>query len=85
MLARVTNLRYMINLEFNSWLYRDVCFNELELEMLNRIKGQKISKRFFSGRGFAKTTNENTSHASKNEFIRSFFESILGLTVSFRN
>ena len=48
-------------------------------------KGQIISKRFFSGRGFAQKTNENTSHTSKNEFIRSFFGRILGLTVSFRN
>ena len=37
-------------------------------------KDQIISKRFFLGRGFFKKTNENTSHTSKNEFIRSFFE-----------
>ena len=36
-------------------------------------KGQIISKRFFSGRGFSQKTNENTLHTSKNEFIRSFF------------
>ena len=48
-------------------------------------KGQIISKRFFSGRGFAQKTNENTSHISKNEFIRSFFGRILGLTICFRN
>ena len=43
-------------------------------------KGQIISKRFFSGQGFAQKTNENTSHTSKNEFIRSFFGRILGLS-----
>ena len=36
-------------------------------------KGQIISKCFFSGRGFFQKTNENTSHTSKNEFIRSVF------------
>ena len=48
-------------------------------------KGQIISKRFLYGRGFFKKTNENTSHISKNEFIRLFFGRIHGLTISFRN
>ena len=49
------------------------------------IKGQLISKANQSSRGFSQKTNENTSHSSKNEFIRSFFGRILGLTVCFRN
>ena len=35
-------------------------------------KGQLISKANQSSRGFSQKTNENTSHISKNEFIRSF-------------
>ena len=38
-------------------------------------KGQIISKRVFSGRGFFRKTNENTSYTSKNEFIRFLEES----------
>ena len=49
------------------------------------IKGQLISKANCQGRGFSQKTNENTSHSSKKEFIRSFFGRILGFTVSFRN
>jgi len=49
------------------------------------VKGQLISKANQSKRGFAQKTNENTSHSSKNEFIRSFFGRILGLTVCFQN
>ena len=48
-------------------------------------KGQIISKRFFSGRGFFQKTNKNTSHTSKNEFICSFFGRILGVTICFRD
>ena len=47
------------------------------------LKGQIISKRFFPGQGFFKKTNENTSHTSKNEFIRSFFGRILGQKKTF--
>ena len=47
------------------------------------FKGQIISKRFFPGRGFSQKTNGNMSHTSKNEFIRSFFGRILGLTICF--
>ena len=36
-------------------------------------KGQLISKRFFEVVDFLQKTNENNSHSSKNEFIRSFF------------
>ena len=39
----------------------------------------------YSGRGFFKKMNENTSHTSKNEFIRSVLGRILGLTICFRN
>ena len=48
-------------------------------------KGQLISKRFISGRGFSQKTNKKSSHTSKNEFIRSFFGRILGLTICFRS
>ena len=37
------------------------------------FKGQLISKWFFEVVDFLQKTNENTSHSSKNEFIRSFF------------
>ena len=40
-------------------------------EMLG--KGHLISKWFFEVVDFLQKTNENTSHTSKNEFIRSFF------------
>ena len=52
---------------------------------VNDVKGQIISKLFFSGRGFFQKTNKNTLHTSKNEFICSFFGRILGLTICFRN
>ena len=42
------------------------------VQFKNSLKGQKISKWFFSGRGFAQKTNKNMSHTSKNEFIRWF-------------
>ena len=48
-------------------------------------KGQVISKGFFGVFNFFQKTNENTSHSSKNEFIRSFFGRIHGLTICFRN
>ena len=54
-----------------------------KLSFFKFVKGQIISKRFFPGRGFFQKTNENTSHTSKNEFIRSFFGRILGLTMCF--
>ena len=44
-------------------------------------KGHLISKA--NCQGFSQKTNENTSHTSKNEFIRSFFGRILGLTIFF--
>ena len=37
------------------------------------LKGHLISKWFFEVVDFLQKTNENTSHTSKNEFIRSFF------------
>ena len=49
------------------------------------VKGQIISKRFFSGQGFFQKRNENMSHTSKNEFIHSFFGRIHGLIICFRN
>ena len=56
----------------------DKFFSKLNFCQSSRVKcqsakGQIISKQFFSGRRFAQKTNENTSHASKNEFICSFF------------
>ena len=48
-------------------------------------KGQLISKANCQGRGFSQKTNENTSHTSKNEFIRSFFGRILGQKKTFRD
>ena len=46
--------------------------------ILGAAKGQLISKANCQGREFSQKTNENTSHTSKNEFIRSFFGRILG-------
>ena len=37
------------------------------------LKGQLISKWFFEVVDSLQKTNENNSHSSKNEFIRSFF------------
>ena len=48
-------------------------------------KSQIISKCFFSSRGFFQKMNKNTSHTGKNEFIRSFFGRVLGLTICFWN
>ena len=42
--------------------------------VLDFFKGQLISKCLFVDFNFFQKTNENTSHISKNEFIRSFFE-----------
>ena len=47
-------------------------------------KGQLISKANCQGPGFSQKMNENTSHTSKNEFIRSFFGRILGQKKTFR-
>ena len=49
------------------------------------VKGRLISKAYCQGRGFSQKTNENTSHTSKNEFIRSFFGRILGQKKTFRD
>ena len=63
-----------------------IFYNLQQLSKFSTIsKGQLISKANQSSRGFSQKTNENTSHSSKNEFIRSFFGRILGLTVCFRN
>ena len=48
-------------------------------------KGQVISNGFFGVFNFFQKTNENTSHSSKNEFIRSFFGRIHSLTICFPN
>ena len=54
-------------------------------EKIISTKGQIISKCLFGVFNFFKKTNENSSHTSKNEFIRSFFGRIHGLTICFRN
>ena len=46
-------------------------------------KGQIILKRLFCVFNFFQKMNKNTSHTSKNEFIRSFFGRILRLTIFF--
>ena len=48
-------------------------------------KGQIISKCLFGVLNFFQKMNENTSHCSKNELIRSFFGSTHGMTICFRN
>ena len=47
-------------------------------------KSQLIWKCLFCVFNFFQKTNENTSHSSKVEFIRSFFGRIHGLTICFR-
>ena len=47
-------------------------------------KGQLISKWFFGVVDFLQKTNENKSHSSKSELIRSFFGGNLGLKKTFR-
>ena len=47
-------------------------------------KGQLISKCLFGVFNFLQETNENKSHSSKIEFIRSFFGGNVGLKKSFR-
>ncbi len=41
--------------------------------IIGKVKGQLISKCLFCVFNFCQKRNENTSHISKNEFIRSFF------------
>ena len=48
-------------------------------------KGQSISKCLFGVFNFFNKTNENTSHSSKNEFIRSFFGRVHCLIICFQN
>ena len=48
-------------------------------------KGQLISKCLFGVFNFFQKTNKNTSHSSKNEFIRLCFGRIYGLTICFQN
>ena len=45
----------------------------ISIFLLELLKGQIISKCLFGVFNFFQKTNENTSHSSKNEFIRSFF------------
>ena len=47
-------------------------------------KGQLISKCLFCVFNFFQKTNENKSHSSKIEFVRSFFGGNIGLKKSFR-
>ena len=54
-------------------------------KVLTYTKGQLISKCIFGVSNFFQKTNENTSHSSKNEFIRSFFGRIHSLTICFWN
>ena len=58
---------------------------DLSLWVPSPPKGQIISKCLFGVFNFFQKTNKNTSHSSKNEFIRSFFGRIHGLTICFRN
>ena len=48
-------------------------------------EGQIILKSFFGVFNFFQKTNKNMSHTNKNEFMRSFFGRINGMTICFRN
>ena len=61
----------------NNWL----C--PVDTVKMSKDKGQIISKCLFGVFNFFQKTNENTSHTSKNEFIRSFFGRIHGLKFAF--
>ena len=61
------------------WSFVDVSHEGLD------FKGQLISKRFFEVVVFLQKTNENNSHSSKNEFIRSFFGGNRWTQKPFRN
>ena len=75
-------LHYGPNFQILSKNYEDLtCF----VQKLGGFKGHIISKCLFGVFNFFQKTNENTSHSSKNEFIRSFFGRIHGLTICFRN
>ena len=63
-------LHYGPNFQILSKNYEDLtCF----VQKLGGFKGQIISKCLFGVFNFFQKTNENTSHISKNELIRSFF------------
>ena len=51
---------------------------------LGESKGQSISKCLLGVFNFLQKTNENKSHSSKVEFVRSFFGGNVGLRKSFR-
>ena len=55
-----------------------------ELEHFFYFKGQLISICLFGVFNFLQKTNENKSHSSKIEFVRSFFGRNDGLKKSFR-
>ena len=55
------------------------------IEQSKVCKGQLFWKCLFVDFNFFQKTNENTLHSSKNEFIRSNFERIHGLTICFQN
>ena len=60
---------------------------EVGLDLLVELvqpKGQLISKCLFGVFNFLQKTNENKSHSSKIEFIRSFFGGNVSLKKSFR-
>ena len=89
------SLGFVLNRFFAIWYlfweyfyFEKIIYNYYALKkngnnMLLHSKGQLISKWFFGIIDFLQKTNENTSHTSKNEFIRSFFGRILGLTIFF--
>jgi hypothetical protein len=54
------------------------------VNILSALKGQLISKRLFGVFNFLQRTNENKSHSSKVEFVRSFFGGNVRLRKSFR-
>ena len=70
-----------MDLEKFEFLNKQLDYVTLVKDLKISYKGQMISKRLFGVFNFFQKTNKNTSHSSKNEFIRLFFGRIHGLTV----
>ena len=75
---------FLLANRYQPWIHQfaDPCWLS---HIFNIFKGQLISKCLFIDFNFFQKTSENTSHSNKNEFFRTFFGRIHGLTICFWN
>ena len=64
---------FLFRVSMNPWKDWKAKLERAHFFKVQPDKGQLISKWFFEVVDFLQKMNENNSHTSKNEFIRSFF------------